>query len=202
MISFFYTLDYDNGITIPSFAILGATKIGSASTEQSVLSCCGVREYAIAEKYDIKELKALAQSRFSTWVKSNWNHPEFYSVVNEVYYSTPSNDRGLRDLVESVVKENVGSVLHNMNFREMLTTEMGELGVAVLSAVLDQKRSSQACEHCLKKIEDSKDARLICLHCDGYLERNYPRETARRPRGRGRGYGVPRQIYLTDSEND
>jgi len=157
MISFFYTLDYDNGITIPSFTFLGHTKIGSASTEQSVLSCCGVREYAIAEKYDIKDLKALAQSRFSTWVKSNWNHPEFHSVVNEVYNSTPSNDRGLRDVVESIVKENVGTVLHDVNFREMLTTEMGELGVAVLSAVLEE-RFAGSCDNCSKKI--GKDACL------------------------------------------
>src|SRR6267378_8325051 len=104
MISFFYTLDYDDGITDSS--VSGGTKFkeGPAPTEQSVLSCCGVREYAIAEKYDIKDLKAFAQSRFSTWIKSNWNHPEFYSVLNEVYYSTPSNDRGLRDLVEGIVK--------------------------------------------------------------------------------------------------
>src|SRR5882762_6112758 len=175
MISFFYTLDYDNEITVPSYTAI----LGSASTEQSVQSCCGVREYAIAEKYDIKDLKAFAQSRFSIWAKSNWDHPEFYSVVNEVYSSTPSNDRGLRDVVESEVKENVISVLNNDRFREMLTTEMGELGVAVLSAVLDQKRSSQACEHCSKKIEYGEDARLICLRCDGYLERSYPRETAR-----------------------
>jgi hypothetical protein len=141
MISFFYTLDYDNGIRIPSYtgaSILGDTKIGSASTEQleSVLSCCGVREYVIAEKYDIKDLKALAQSRFSTWVKSNWNHPEFYSVVNEVYSSTLSNDRGLRDLVEGIVIKNATGILDNDNFREMLTAEMGELGIAVLSGIL------------------------------------------------------------------
>jgi len=136
MISFFYTFDYDNGITIPS------------STEQSVLSCCGVREYAIAEKYDIKDLKALAQSRFSTWVTSNWNHPEFYSVVNEVYNSTPSNDRGLRDLVESSMKDNVTSVLKNGRFREMLTAEMGEVGVAVLSVVLERLASCKLCPYC------------------------------------------------------
>ena len=64
-----------------------------------MLSCCGVREYAIAEEYD---LKALAKPRFSAWLKSNWNRPEFYSVANGVYDSTPSNDRGLRDLVKVV----------------------------------------------------------------------------------------------------
>ncbi|KAN0071715.1 BTB/POZ fold [Elaphomyces granulatus] len=151
MISFFYTHDYDHEITIPSYtdaSILGAAKIGSASTEKSTLSCCGVREYAIAEKYDIKELKAFAQSRFSTWVKSNWNHPEIYSVVNEVYNSTPSNDRGLRDLVKSTVKKNATSALHKDNFREMLTADMGELGVAALSAVLKRLASYNFCPYC------------------------------------------------------
>jgi speckle-type POZ protein len=146
MISFFYTFDYDNAIKIPS------------STQRSVLSCCGVREYAIAEKYD---LKALAQSRFSTWVTSNWNHPEFYSVVNEVYNSTPSNDRGLRDLVESSMKENVTSVLKNGRFREMLTAEMGELGVAVLSAVL---ASCKLCPYCSNKL-CSYCSYNLCAQC-------------------------------------
>jgi hypothetical protein len=163
MISFFYTHDYDNEITIPSYtdaSILGAAKIG-----ESMLPCCGVREYAIAEKYDIKELKALAQSRFSTWVKSNWNHSEIYSVVNEVYNSTPSNDRGLRDLVESTVKENVTSALHKDNFRDMLTAEMGELGIATLSAVLERLHRSCTCVTCSQKIKCGEDASLICQPC-------------------------------------
>ncbi|KAN0086876.1 hypothetical protein V8E54_000564 [Elaphomyces granulatus] len=59
MISFFYTHDYDNEITIPSY------------TDASILGrnpCCPAAAFAI-------------------------------------YNSTPSNDRGLRDLVESTVKE-------------------------------------------------------------------------------------------------
>jgi hypothetical protein len=171
MISFFYTLDYDNGITDSS--VSGGTKEGPAATEQSVLSCCGVREYAIAEKYDIKDLKAFAQSRFSTWVKSNWNHPEFYSVANEVYNSTPSNDRGLRDLVESSVKENVTSVLKNGRFREMLTAEMGELGVAVLSVVLSTLENAKFCVRCSKRVECGPDALTICSRCD-YEEQSAP----------------------------
>ena len=153
MISYLYTLDYDNGITIPSYKDASTLGIGSASTEQSALSCCSIREYAIAEKYDIKGLKAFARSRFSAWLQSNWDHPEFYSVVEEAYNPTPSNDREIRDLVESIVKANITSILDNDNFREMLTAEMGEVGVAVLSAISEEKRilessKDSCCEHC------------------------------------------------------
>jgi hypothetical protein len=183
MISFLYTLSYDNGITIPSHedaSTLGATNIGSASTEQSALSCSSIREYAIAEKYGIKDLKALALTRFSAWLKSNWNHPEFYSVVEEAYNSTPSNDRDIRDLVEGIVKANITNVLHNDNFREMLTAEMGELGVAVISAILEEKEKKRlvlgCSEHagpclCIHGVvsrparSTMRDLRMACQHC-------------------------------------
>ena len=160
MISFFYTLDYDDGIT----TTLGATKIGSTLTKQSALSCSSIREYAIAEKYDIKGLKTLARFRLSAWLKSNWNHPEFYSVVEEAYNSTPSNDRDIRDLVEDIVKANITNILHNGNFREMLTAEMGELGVAVLSAILEGKRilGPSSCENCSRNLFCGELAGLIC----------------------------------------
>jgi len=173
MISYFYTLGYDNGTTIPSYkdaSTLEATKRGSASTEQSdsVLSACNIREYAIAEKYGIKDLKAFARSRFSVWVKSNLNHPEFYSVVNEVYSTTPDNDRDIRGLVEGIVKENITGVLHNDNFKNMMIAEMGELGVAVLSAILEEKRIlGSSCVNCSRKLLCGEFAAgLICQRCD------------------------------------
>jgi len=150
MISFFYTLDYDNGTIVPSYeyaSTSGATEIGSASTKQSdsALSCCSIREYVIAEKYGIEDLKALAHSRFSAWVESNWNHPEFYSVVYEVYSSTLNNDRDIRDPVEGILKENITTILHDNGFKEMLTAEMGELGVAVLSAISEKSPECPSC---------------------------------------------------------
>jgi len=200
MISYFYTLDYDNGITIPSYkdaSTLEAIQSGSDSTEQpdSVLSSCSIREYAIAEKYDIKDLKAFARSRFSAWVKSNWNHPEFYSVVEEVYNSTPSNDRDIRDLVERTVKENITNVLHNDNFREMLTAEMGELGVAVLSAILEEKRiPGYSCVHC------STD--LKCESCGRSQRGTNSTHQANKTRG-SRGTGSVRNTgSLRGSEPD
>jgi hypothetical protein len=186
MISFFYTLDYDDGITIPSYkdaSALGVTKLGSASTEQSALSCSSIREYAIAEKYDIKGLKTLARFRLSAWLKSNWNHPEFYSVVEEAYNSTPSNDRDIRDLVEGIVKANITKILHNDKSREMLTAEMGELGVAVLSAILEEKRilTPSSCVNCSRKLLCGELAGLICRPCHMY--------------NRGKGRPLPHLVY-------
>src|SRR5436190_10693352 len=118
MISYMYTFDYTDG-----------------NSTDALLN--NLRVYTIADKYDIKELKELARKRFSTQVQTHWNHAKFPAVVREVYDSTVSSDHGLRDIIEKAIKEHVGSVLDDDNFKNLLISEMGELGVAVLQGVLN-----------------------------------------------------------------
>jgi len=114
-------------------------KIEPTSAENPALFS-SIRVYAVAEKYDIKDLKQLAQSRFSIWASNNWNHSEFPMMVQEVYDSTPSSDRGLRDIVETIVKKNAYCVLHNDEFKKFLINQMGELGVVVFIGALEEVR--------------------------------------------------------------
>ena len=57
------------------------------------------RVYALAEKYDIPALKALAKSKFEMAMACYYDSPEFADAIEEVYCSTIDNDRGLRDVV-------------------------------------------------------------------------------------------------------
>ncbi|KAK5135598.1 hypothetical protein LTR08_005078 [Meristemomyces frigidus] len=57
------------------------------------------RVYALAEKYDIPSLKALARSKFETAMACHYDSPELPEAIEEVYCSTIDNDRGLRDIV-------------------------------------------------------------------------------------------------------
>src|SRR5436190_5739084 len=113
MISFIYTLDYDDEERVTSKPVTSEpvtsepqnrTCAGQArarllpTSAQNPALFSSIRIYAVAEKYGIKDLKQLAQSRFSTWASNNWNHSEFLMMVQEVYGSTPSSDRGLRDI--------------------------------------------------------------------------------------------------------
>ncbi|KAG9983854.1 hypothetical protein KCU78_g21045, partial [Aureobasidium melanogenum] len=57
------------------------------------------RVYALAEKYDIPALKALAKSKFEMAMACYYDSPEFADAIEEVYCSTIDSDRGLRDVV-------------------------------------------------------------------------------------------------------
>jgi len=55
--------------------------------------------YAIAEKYGIRGLKALAQKKFAAQMAYHWESVEFPEAIQEAYESTLDSDRGLRDIV-------------------------------------------------------------------------------------------------------
>ncbi|KAK5123682.1 hypothetical protein LTR85_002318 [Meristemomyces frigidus] len=62
------------------------------------------RVYALAEKYDIPALKAVARSKFEMAMACNYDSPELPEAIEEVYCSTLDNDRGLRDIVLNLFK--------------------------------------------------------------------------------------------------
>lgn len=55
--------------------------------------------YALAEKYDIPSLKALARQKFEMAVACNYDSPELPEAIEEIYCSTLDTDRGLRDII-------------------------------------------------------------------------------------------------------
>lgn len=62
--------------------------------------------YALAEKYGINGLKALARKKFSSQVKEHLSSEEFPLAMQEVYESTVDSDRGLRDIVIQTFRAN------------------------------------------------------------------------------------------------
>lgn len=62
------------------------------------------RVYAVAEKYGIPGLKALAQKKFETQVVARWNDLDFLDAMEEVYTTTVDSDRGLRNAVIQVFR--------------------------------------------------------------------------------------------------
>lgn len=55
--------------------------------------------YAIAEKYNLKDLKKAAMIRCLSQKWSYWPLDDLRVIAKEIYSSTPSSDRGLRDQV-------------------------------------------------------------------------------------------------------
>ncbi|KAF7507484.1 hypothetical protein GJ744_010415 [Endocarpon pusillum] len=90
-----------------------------------------VRVYAIADKYNVQSLKDFAQERFGRWARSNWPCEDFTAIIREVFSSTPSSDRGLRDIVSGTVADHLGFFIRIDEFRE-LVEDVGELGLGML----------------------------------------------------------------------
>ncbi|KAI9672634.1 MAG: hypothetical protein M1831_000069 [Alyxoria varia] len=63
------------------------------------------RVYALAEKYGIHGLKALAKAKFETLSSESWDDPGFLDAVEEVYTTTIEQDRGLRDVILQVFRK-------------------------------------------------------------------------------------------------
>jgi len=110
MLQFVYTFDYD--------ASGGAE--GSASP-----MVFNVKVYSIADKYDVPALKSKARQKFETAVETCWNMDDFPDAVAEVYKSTLSVDRGLRNVVVNAACKHIGQLLSKQTFRNVLEETAG-----------------------------------------------------------------------------
>jgi hypothetical protein len=102
-----------------------------------------VRVYAIADKYDIPSLKRLAKERFESWAKKNWAREDFSDIVREIFESTPTSDRGLRDIVIRIVALHADVLTKKDEFRRLIE-EDGDLGLSTLCQLLETHSEEKA----------------------------------------------------------
>lgn len=82
-----------------------------------------VEMYAMADKYNIRGLKMLAEEKFARAASQYWNNEELPAVMRSVYSTTPDSDTGLRSIVVKTIAEHMGlfkkleveSVIRNIN---------------------------------------------------------------------------------------
>jgi hypothetical protein len=102
-----------------------------------------VRVYAIAEKYAIPALKELARHRFCNWADENWSCDEFSAVAREIFESTPSHDRGLRDIVVRLVAKHMNALVQQNSVRQ-LVEDAGNLGWGVICQLHETHSKEQS----------------------------------------------------------
>ncbi|KAL8749685.1 MAG: hypothetical protein Q9184_006710 [Pyrenodesmia sp. 2 TL-2023] len=61
--------------------------------------------YALAEKYDLQPLKELARCKFEIRSAESWQVNDIVDVLKAVYGTTPSTDRGLRDIIINELRQ-------------------------------------------------------------------------------------------------
>ena len=98
--------------------------------------------YAVAEKYDIPDLKDLAKGKFQSLARSKWPHDDLYALAEEVFSTTPDTDMGLRQIVLDLCEQNFQDILKNEDSRAGLLV-IPAIGAVVLGAAvrkIDQDR--------------------------------------------------------------
>ena len=114
MFTYLYTLDYDtvggeeNAASIGPYLLNASYKYMDATTAPSSEEArlrtqlvSHIAVYAIAEKYDIQEMKHLAVSKFATALKEPAADLSYTlsSLINAVFETTPSTDTLLRNVM-------------------------------------------------------------------------------------------------------
>lgn len=61
--------------------------------------------YALADKYEIVDLKALAKAKFEEAVLQDWQSRAFVHAAELVFSTTHDSDQGLRGAVVSTINE-------------------------------------------------------------------------------------------------
>jgi hypothetical protein len=106
----------------------------SATTDEpSLLN--NVLVYVIAEKYGIAELKEMAKAKFQGRARSLLSTKAFPEIIRELYRSTPSSDRGLRDIVSQVCAKQGRTIIDTPDLNAIIV-EIGEFGLDLLREVL------------------------------------------------------------------
>jgi len=107
MIHYFYALDYTN----PSVDSLRQSGEWVPEPDEAIKYCNPLllhsRMYGIADFYQIQDLKDLAKQNFQNNISVGWASPSLAEALHIVFHSTPSTDRGLRDIVISTLGEHI-----------------------------------------------------------------------------------------------
>ncbi|KAL8813752.1 MAG: hypothetical protein Q9200_000005 [Gallowayella weberi] len=138
-LTYLYTEDYDD--TDPDMIEESARDPGPISVNPIVHTSSGAtgtsylnnaRVYALAEKYDIQGLKALAIFKFEKYPWGKCTDVDIVTVLPEVYYTTPATDQGLRDIVVDICLLNLDHLPLNVDFRDIVQND-GALACDILT---------------------------------------------------------------------
>lgn len=102
-----------------------------------------VEMYALADKYDIPALAALAAAKFDHTCTLNWHPTSFLETIPRVYDSTLESNQGLRAVVVEHVRRHSGAFLIEPKLKgkfHALLTAIPELNMALLRAYIARER--------------------------------------------------------------
>ncbi|KAF9884934.1 hypothetical protein FE257_000925 [Aspergillus nanangensis] len=79
-----------------------------------------VRVYQVTDKYEVKYLNTQTIRKFKAAVRRGWGCDALPTVIDNVYSTTPSSDRGLRDPLVSVFVDHLDILLKREEIKQAL----------------------------------------------------------------------------------
>jgi hypothetical protein len=92
--------------------------------------------YEIADKYDVVDLKELAQTKFEVACAAYWNDDLFAVAAHHAFSTTMAHDKGLRDIVSGTICDHM-ELIHKPAI-ETLMTEFNGLSFGILKKKADE----------------------------------------------------------------
>ncbi len=87
--------------------------------------------YALGDIYDISTLREAAAIKFEALVRANWPPPCYHDILARVFDNTPPNDKDLRLRAINPIAENLGGLLLDQEWTDMLD-ERGDVAVCIM----------------------------------------------------------------------
>lgn len=113
--------------------------------------------YAIADKYDLPDLKKLALRKFRRDARI-WPMKDLETIVNEVYKATPGDDRGLKDVLIHRCNSQIDHVTEDIGFKCALE-ETAEFTSDMLLFVLEKYQKASTATKKLRVKNGAKKER-------------------------------------------
>jgi hypothetical protein len=127
--------------------------------------------YQIADKYGVLALKEYAKEKFSTAVETDWAMEDFLIAIDIVYTTTPSWDKGLRDLVVETSSANFEKLIDRYEFCQALRT-VSDFAVDLVPFICGKISGHIHCYRCPSctqnfQFDDPEEQSRFCPRC-GY----------------------------------
>ena len=152
MIKFLYSGDYDDDTTDINSCLMSH-----------------VRVYALAEKYDIEGLKCLAAVKVDDIADGDMCK-DFHAIVAAVFETTPSSDRGLRDVVSRICANHIDAILVDKNWKETLASN-GEIGLAMFT--LSRQKSVAEVDRVTQQAEDQQQDLDRAIYLNQFMREGF-----------------------------
>lgn len=166
MLRYMYARDYSDG----------SENIQPRNANKNPALAFNASMYALADKYDVKLLKVLAEDKFAAALdRSQVAHiPDLVNAIKIVYTTTLSSDRCLRDCLKPIFKRCRDELFHTQSFMDLFKNGFadGELAMDTIRAWVDFSDEGEqvpwartyCCANCLLQPDETFDV-ITCEQC-------------------------------------